>query len=103
MRIAKVLPVVPMFFLTVAVSVLSASALPRCSDSAPCFTIANRLGSAGLAVKSSNVTSVYLNGQLLTKEPDYQLESGAHGKIMVIVLVPANTTPTPEVFQVIIK
>jgi hypothetical protein len=105
MRIAKVLPLVPIFVLTVAGSLLSAIQLPRCSASAPCFTIANRQGSAGLALKSLSVASVYLNGRLLTKGlgADYYVETVAHDKIMVIVLMPANTTGKPEIFQVIAK
>ena len=109
MRIAKVLPFVPILVLSAVVSFLTAAvtsaALPRCSDNAPCFTIANRSGLAALGVKSSNVTSVYQNGRQLTRGSgaDYDVETGAHGKIMVIVHMPANTTGTPELFQAIVK
>jgi hypothetical protein len=103
MRIAKILPFGSIFILAVAVSFLTAGESQRCSSNAPCFTIANRLGSAGLAVGTLTVLHVYRNGRLLTKGPgaDYQTETGAHGKIMVIVHMPANTTGKPELFQVI--
>ena len=103
MRIANVLPLVPMFFLPIGVSLGSASELPRCSANAPCFSIANRLSSAGLAVKSSSVTSVYLNGRLLTEgfAADYHVQNVAHDNLMVIVHMAANMTPKPEIFQVI--
>ena len=46
-----------------------------------------------------------MNGGLLTKGlgAQYHLETIAHDKIMVIVHMPANTTPIPEIFQVITK
>jgi hypothetical protein len=109
MRTAKALPFVSIFVLMAGVSFLTAAitsvALPRCSDSAPCFTIANRSGSAALGVKSSNVTGVYQNGRQLTQGPgaDYDVETGTHGKIMVIVHMPANTTGKPELFQAVVK
>jgi hypothetical protein len=105
MRIAKVLPLVSMLFLPIGVSILSARGLPRCSASAPCFAIANRAGSAGLAVNGLNVAGVYLNGRLLAKglAADYHVETIPNDKIMVIVHLPANTTPNFEIFQVITK
>jgi hypothetical protein len=102
MRTSKLLAY--LFFLTAPVSLLTAET-PRCSASAPCFTIANRLGSAALAVKSLSVSHVYLNGRLLTEGAgaDYQMQTGASGKSMVIVHMPPNTTGKPEVFQAIVK
>jgi hypothetical protein len=96
---------VSLFFSGVSAALLSAGELPRCSANAPCFTIVNRLSSAALAVKSTNISNVYRNGLVLTKGPaaDYELATGANSKAMVIVHMPANTTGQPEVFQVIVK
>jgi hypothetical protein len=105
MRIATWLPFVSLSVLAVGVSYLSAAELPHCNTNAPCFAIANRVGTAGLAVKSSSVASVYRDGSPLTKGigADYHMETGAKSKVMVIVHMPANTTGKSEVFQVLYK
>jgi hypothetical protein len=100
MRIARLSPFVSQCLLTVGMSCISAAELPHCNTNAPCFAIANRRSTAGLAVKSSSVASVYRNGSLLSKA-DYNVEIGAKSKVMVIVHMPANTTGKSEVFQVL--
>ena len=105
MRIAKALPLVLMFLLPIGMSILSANEFPPCTANAPCFSIANRLDSAGLAVRSSSIVGVYLNGRLLTRgiAADYHVTNVAHSNLMVIVHMSPNTTPQPEIFQVITK
>lgn len=103
MRIAKLIGS-SLFLLAVGMSCLTAQT-PPCSANAPCFTIANRLSTAGLAVKSSSVTSVTLNGRLLTQgvAADYEVKTISKTKVMVIVHLPANATGIPETFQVTYK
>jgi hypothetical protein len=100
MRIPTLLRFVSICLLAVGMSCLGAAELPHCNTNAPCFAIANRLGTVGLAVKTSSVASVYRNGSPLTKA-DYHVEIGARSKVMVIVQMPANTTGRSEVFQVL--
>jgi len=101
MRIAKAVPFLSLFFLGAGISYLTGGSLPPCGANAPCFTIVNRVACAGLAVKSSKIAGVYLNGRLLTKglQSDYHIESDGRGKVMVIVHMAPNTTAKPEPFK----
>jgi hypothetical protein len=92
-----------LFLVAAGMSCLTAGQTPSCSTNAPCFTIANRLRTAGLAVKSTNVASVHLNGRALTKgtTADYDVQTVAKRRVLVIVHMPVNTTGKPETFQVI--
>jgi hypothetical protein len=78
--------------------VLSAANLPPCNvNSAPCFTIANRQGTAALSVNFAHVAQVYRNGNRM-KAADWKVVPDLQGRFMVIVLLPANTGG-PEEFQ----
>lgn len=96
----KILPLSFGILLTIWAS--SAIGAVPCSTSNPCYTVANRVSSAGLALGSSNIKSVYVNGRLLLKgtKAEYHVESRANHAQMVIVHMPPNTTPEPEIFQV---
>ena len=80
----------------------SAIGAAPCSTSAPCYTVANRVGTAGLAIGTSNVKAVYMNGRPLLKgtKAEYHVEMRANHTQMVIVHMPPNTTNGPEIFQI---
>ena len=82
---------------------LGATQLPNCSASAPCYTIVNRQGTAGLAVGSSQVAAVYLNGKKLTHGAGGDYEVSTTSPVMLIIHMPANTSNKPEQFQVVLK
>ncbi len=81
--------------------ILSAANLPSCSTSAPCFTIANRQSTAGLAVSFTRVGKVYRASQQLKQGQEYQLTTDLQGRLMVVVHLPPSMSGKPETFQVV--
>jgi len=74
-----------------------------CSADSPCYYIAGRTGSAGLAFETAIVKAVYVNGHPLIRGTDaeYHVEMGDNNTQMVIVHMPPNTTKKPEIFQIV--